>query len=108
MTSWQFGIRNIVCSSGTAFTPYQIALLSRYAEEVVLVFDADVAGREASEKIFSKKRAGVKFRPLVLSQGVTKEDLDSFLKKKGPEAFRALSNIKKESIGLQEYVAQLG
>ncbi|MDD4294004.1 MAG: DNA primase [Candidatus Omnitrophica bacterium] len=42
------GIKNIVASSGTALTDEQIALIRRYTKNVVLVFDADKAGRLAA------------------------------------------------------------
>jgi len=45
---WQAGMKNVVASSGTAFTPQQARLLARFAEEVYLFFDADSAGQNAA------------------------------------------------------------
>jgi DNA primase len=45
---WQAGVRNIVASSGTAFTAQQARLLARFAEDVYLFFDADSAGQNAA------------------------------------------------------------
>ncbi len=45
---WQAGVKNIVASSGTAFTPQQARLLARFAEDVYLFFDADSAGQNAA------------------------------------------------------------
>jgi DNA primase len=45
---WQTGVKNVVASSGTAFTPQQARLLARFAEEVYLFFDADSAGQNAA------------------------------------------------------------
>ncbi|MCM2273081.1 MAG: DNA primase, partial [candidate division Zixibacteria bacterium] len=45
---WQAGVRNVVASSGTAFTPQQARLLARFCEEVYLFFDADSAGQNAA------------------------------------------------------------
>ncbi|MDF1544164.1 MAG: DNA primase [bacterium] len=47
---WQAGIRNVVASSGTAFTSHQARLLARFAEKAYLFFDADSAGRNAAIK----------------------------------------------------------
>jgi DNA primase len=44
----QNGIRNVVAPMGTALTGRQVDLLSRYASEIVLLFDADSAGVKAS------------------------------------------------------------
>lgn len=46
----QLGSRNGVAASGTALTPEHLAILKRYAPEVVFVFDNDEAGREATRK----------------------------------------------------------
>jgi DNA primase len=45
---WQTGARNVVASSGTAFTAQQARLLARFAEDVYLFFDADSAGQNAA------------------------------------------------------------
>ena len=46
----QMGVRTVVATLGTALTDRHVRLLSRYAREVVLVFDADVAGAAAAER----------------------------------------------------------
>jgi DNA primase len=46
----QFGVRNAIASSGTALTGDQLALLRRFTDEVVLMFDNDRAGRAAEAK----------------------------------------------------------
>jgi DNA primase len=46
----QFGVANAIASSGTALTGDQLALLRRFTDEVVLMFDNDRAGRAAAEK----------------------------------------------------------
>ncbi|MBL8014353.1 MAG: DNA primase, partial [Candidatus Omnitrophica bacterium] len=44
---YQFGVDNIVASLGTALTNEQIRLLHRYTNNVVMLFDSDVAGQAA-------------------------------------------------------------
>jgi len=46
----QAGLANVVATLGTALTDRHVRLLSRYAREAVLVFDADVAGMAAAER----------------------------------------------------------
>ncbi|MDR1696189.1 MAG: DNA primase [Endomicrobium sp.] len=46
----QFGITGAVASLGTAFTHNHAKLISRYADSVKLLFDADEAGRTATQR----------------------------------------------------------
>jgi DNA primase len=47
----QHGFTETVAALGTAFTPAQLSLLRRYADEVVSVFDADAAGQKATSRL---------------------------------------------------------
>ncbi len=88
---YQSGIKNVVAVSGTAMTDDQVQLLSRYTKNVVLLFDADVAGIKASMRsieILLKRDMEVKI--VSLPKG---EDPDSFVNKFGKEEFEEL--IKK-------------
>ena len=46
----QAGFTDAVAALGTAFTPEQISLLSRYCSELVLSFDSDEAGQKAAAR----------------------------------------------------------
>jgi len=50
ITCHQNGVKNVICSSGTALTEEQIKLLSRYTKNVILGFDLDVAGETATKR----------------------------------------------------------
>ena len=82
------GIENVVAPQGTALTEHHARILKRYAEEVVLMFDADAAGQNAvvrsAEPLWD---AGVVIRVAVLPEG---HDPDSFVKTLGPEKLKAL------------------
>jgi DNA primase len=43
----QAGFDNVVASLGTALTPGQVALLTRYAKKIALAYDVDAAGEKA-------------------------------------------------------------
>jgi DNA primase len=50
MRCYERGIQNVVAPQGTAFTEHHARLLKRYADEVILCFDADRAGQNAAER----------------------------------------------------------
>ncbi|MBN2683817.1 MAG: DNA primase [Pontiellaceae bacterium] len=80
----QAGLSNVVASQGTALTENHARLIKRYADEVVLVLDADAAGIKAalaSSEIFMAAELAV--RVVTLPQG---EDPDSLIRKEGAEA----------------------
>ena len=84
----QAGCRNVVAPLGTAFTAQQAKLLKRYVARVILIFDGDKAGQKATRGAYPLlMEAGLSARVAALPRG---EDPDSFLRKRGPEALRAL------------------
>ncbi len=50
LMSYQSGVRNVIASSGTALTADHLRAVHRMAEELVLLFDNDVAGSDAAER----------------------------------------------------------
>lgn len=84
----QAGFENVVASLGTALTPDQCRLMRQYAEEVVISYDSDAAGQNATVKAINLLRA-VGLRPRILHMHDAK-DPDEFIKKFGPPAFRVL------------------
>ncbi len=51
LMTWQDGVKNVVATSGTAFTTEHAKTLERLTDTVILGFDADSAGEAASEKV---------------------------------------------------------
>ena len=82
----QAGFKNAVASLGTAFTSQHAGLLRRYAEEVVLTYDSDEAG----------KKAALRAIPILKAAGITAKvihmepykDPDEFIKAEGGEKFQ--------------------
>ena len=80
------GVRNVVASLGTAFTPEQARLVQRQAKELVLAYDMDGAGRQATLRAMEIVRGmGLKVRVVSLPQG---KDPDEYINSAGPEKFR--------------------
>src|SRR5947208_9485256 len=50
ITAWQAGVTNVVTTSGTALTEHQVRLLKRETQELLLAFDRDDAGLNATQR----------------------------------------------------------
>jgi DNA primase len=84
----QAGFKNAVAGLGTALTREQAQLLSRYAKEVIICYDNDEAGREATAKALNVLgQTDLKLRVLQLRGG---KDPDDIIKKHGRERFKNL------------------
>jgi DNA primase len=83
---YQFGIRNVVASLGTALTPDQVRLLSRFARKVVVNYDGDNAGIQAAKKSIEILLAeDLEVKILVLPDG---SDPDEFIRKSGVSEYQ--------------------
>lgn len=86
------GFRNTIATQGTASTPEHFALIKRFANKVVLLYDGDKAGRAAANRViplcFS---ADIEPLVAVLPDG---EDPDTYIKKYGVEAMSELTGNK--------------
>ena len=84
----QYGFDNAVASLGTSLTEEQAALLSRYTDQVVLIYDGDNAGQNATRRAIPiLEKAGMQVKVLQLRDA---KDPDEFLKKFGADRFRLL------------------
>ena len=84
----QYGFDCAVASLGTALTPDGATLLSKYTDQVVLIYDGDNAGQNATQRAIPiLEKAGLKVKVLQM-QGA--KDPDEYLKKFGADKFRLL------------------
>ncbi len=86
----QAGFTNAVAGLGTALTSEQAHLLSRYASEILISYDADEAGQKAATRALGIfKNTTAKIKVLHLSGG---KDPDEILKNYGVEKMKAIIN----------------
>lgn len=84
----QFGFDCAVASLGTALTEDGANLLSRYTEQVVLIYDGDEAGQNATQRAIPiLEKAGLQVKVLKMRDA---KDPDEFLKKFGADRFKLL------------------
>ena len=112
VTLHQAGFDNAVASMGTALTPEQIRLLSRFTKELVLCYDNDNAGKVATERALQLLN-GSEFSVKVLQLPrrrtedgeLVKQDADDFIKNQGPAAFERL--LSGSENGVEFRMAQI-
>ena len=87
----QNGVKNAVASLGTAITAKHVSKLMRYAKNIYVAFDGDLAGRKAAWKAVENAlpilREDVKIGFIFLEEG---HDPDSYINENGKEAFLKL------------------
>ena len=84
----QYGFDNAIASLGTSLTEEQAALMTRYAEQVVLIYDGDNAGQNATKRAIPiLEKAGLQVKVLQIRDA---KDPDEFLKKFGADKFKIL------------------
>ncbi len=98
---WQAGIRNVVASSGTAFTSHQARVLARFAEKAYLFFDADSAGRNAAIKsVDHLYDAGL---DVMVIDAPTGEDPDTVAQSKGKDG---VLELREKALDFIEFRVQ--
>lgn len=84
----QAGFTNAVAGCGTALTTEQVRLISRYAKEVILTYDADEAGQKALQKAMTLfDQTDVKVRIPALVGG---KDPDEIVRTYGRDKFKGM------------------
>lgn len=88
MSMHQAGFTNCVAGCGTALTPEQVRLISRYTGEVILAYDADEAGQKAVSKAVNLfKQTDLKIKIPRLIGG---KDPDEIIRKLGRDKFKGM------------------
>jgi DNA primase len=93
---YQFGVRNVVASLGTALTSDQARLVGRFARKVVVNYDGDNAGVQAAKKAIAILLAeDLEVKILVLPDG---SDPDEFIRKSGVSEYQQQRGLAQPHI----------
>ena len=94
----QAGFTNAIACLGTAFTSEQANLLSRYADEIIICYDNDGAGRTATARALGVlNKTGLKLRVVQMTGG---KDADEIIRTHGRERF---ADLLKGAASTTEY-----
>ncbi len=95
----QYGFDCAVASLGTSLTEEHAALLSQYTEQVVLIYDGDEAGQNATKRAIPiLERTGLQVKVLQMRDA---KDPDEFLKKFGADRFKLLLEGSSDQVEYQ-------
>ena len=95
----QYGFDCAVASLGTSLTEEHAVLLSRYTENVILIYDGDEAGQRAAQRAIPMlEKAGLSIKVLQLKDA---KDPDEYLKKFGADKFQLLLNDSSNRVEYQ-------
>jgi len=95
----QYGFDCAVASLGTALTEDGANLLSKYTEQVVLIYDGDKAGQNATQRAIPiLEKAGLKVKVLQMRDA---KDPDEYLKKFGADKFKLLLEDSADRVEYQ-------
>ena len=95
----QYGFDNAIASLGTSLTEEQAALMTRYADQIVLIYDGDKAGQNATQRAIPiLEKAGLQVKVLQLRDA---KDPDEYLKKFGADKFKLLLEESSDRVEYQ-------
>lgn len=95
----QAGFENVVATLGTACTPQHARLMRSYADEVIIAYDSDGAGQNATKKAIQLlSDAGVRTRILKIEGA---KDPDEFIKTYGAERFGLILNRSEGAVNFR-------
>lgn len=100
---YQGGFKNAVASLGTSLTPEQVNIIKRYADEVIICYDSDNAGINATNRAIALLLNGstdkeIKIRVLQMTGA---KDPDEYIKKYGSQEFQKLLDTSMDAIDFQ-------
>ncbi len=95
------GFTNAIASLGTSLTEEQARIIKRYADDVVICYDADEAGRRATERAIPiLKGVGLRVRVVTVPGG---KDPDGFIRSHGEDGAARFKQLLKSSENDTEY-----
>lgn len=96
---FQHGVKNMVASLGTALTDQQVRLLGRYGKKIIVNFDPDSAGVNATKRSLELLLTeGFKVNVLTLPDNL---DPDEFIRERGAEEY---TRLLRSSQSFMDYI----
>ncbi|MER2225473.1 MAG: DNA primase [Carnobacterium sp.] len=95
--AWKAGITNGIASMGTSLTNEQIHLIDRTTDHVVIAYDGDSAGIEATKRASDLLATETNFDIDIIRFGEGM-DPDEYIKKNGADAFKELIAHGRETL----------
>ena len=96
---FQHGVKNMVASLGTALTEQQVRLLGRYGKKIIVNFDPDSAGVNATKRSLELLLTeGFKVNVLTLPDNL---DPDEFIRERGAEEY---TRLLRSSQSFMDYI----
>lgn len=98
---FQHGVRNLVASLGTALTDSQVRLLGRFCRKIIVNFDPDSAGVNATKRSLELLLTeGFKVNVLTLPDNL---DPDEFIRERGVEGY---TKVMRSSQSFMDYIVE--
>ena len=98
ITAWQANVTNVVTTSGTSLSEHQVRLLKRETQELVLAFDRDDAGLNATQRAIElASKSGIYIKVVRVPQG---KDPDDYLRA-NPDGW---GNLREHALPEWEYL----
>jgi DNA primase len=98
ITAWQANVTNVVTTSGTALGEHQVRLLKRETQELLLAFDRDDAGMNATQRAIElASKSGIYIKVVRVPQG---KDPDDYLRAH-PDGW---ANLREHALPEWEYL----
>ncbi|TCS83715.1 DNA primase [Tepidibacillus fermentans] len=86
ISTWKAGIHNGIATLGTALTEQHANILRRYADEIIISYDSDTAGQQATYKAIELLQPlGFQLKIVQMPQGF---DPDDYIRTYGPNSFK--------------------
>ena len=103
MSAHKAGVKEAICSMGTALTISQARLIKKYSETVVVCYDGDEAGVKAAYKaLVLLGQVGLDVKVALMPNGL---DPDDYIKKYSAENFRNL--LKNNLLDQYDFVYEI-
>ena len=97
ISAWQAGVQIGVASMGTSPTPDQIQTLQKVTDTILIAYDGDKAGLEATNRAIEmiQDTNAFKIGIIPFDNGL---DPDEFIKERGTQAFKDLVEYSQETV----------